>query len=55
MATNLSIDTRLLDEALPISGLKTKKNTFNQALKEFLQRRKLSGIAALFALLPHDC
>jgi len=54
MATNLSIDTHLLDEALHISGLKTKKDTVNQALKEFVQRRKQREITALFGQLPHD-
>ncbi len=54
MATNLSIDPDLLDEALHISGLKTKKETVNQALKEFVRRRKQREIATLFGKLPHD-
>ena len=54
MATNLSIDPDLLDEALHISGLKTKKETVNQALKEFVQRRKQREIASLFGQLPQD-
>lgn len=54
MATNLSIDNNLLDEALHISGLKTKKDTVNQALMEFVQRRKQREITALFGKLPQD-
>lgn len=54
MPTNLSIDTRLLDEALTISGLSTKKDTVNQALTEFVQRRKQREITSLFGRLPHD-
>ncbi|MCP3688666.1 MAG: type II toxin-antitoxin system VapB family antitoxin [Gammaproteobacteria bacterium] len=54
MATNLSIDTKLLDEALVISGLKTKKDTVNQALTEFVQRRKQREITSLFGVLPQD-
>ena len=54
MATNLSIDTKLLDEALSISGLQTKKDTVNQALMEFVQRRKQREITALFGSLPQD-
>ena len=54
MATNLSIDTELLSEALAISGLPTKKETVNQALKEFVQRRKQHEITALFGNLPQD-
>ena len=54
MATNLSIDTNLLSEALLISGLSTKKDTVNQALMEFVQRRKQREITALFGQLPQD-
>ncbi len=54
MATNLSIDTKLLDEALIISGLQTKKDTVNQALREFVQRRKQREITSLFGHLPQD-
>ena len=54
MATNLSIDTHLLNEALLISGLNTKKDTVNQALLEFVQRRKQREITSLFGQLPQD-
>ncbi len=54
MATNLSIDTRLLDEALDIGGLNTKKDTVNQALAEFVQRRKQKDIVDLFGKMPSD-
>jgi Arc/MetJ family transcription regulator len=54
MATNLSIDTELLNEALLISGLSTKKDTVNQALMEFVQRRKQREIITLFGRLPQD-
>ena len=54
MATNLSINTELLDEALLISGLNTKKDTVNQALTEFVQRRKQREIVDFFGKLPAD-
>jgi len=54
VATNLSIDANLLDEALLISGLPTKKDTVNQALTEFVQRRKQREITSLFGNLPQD-
>lgn len=54
MATNLSINTELLDEALLISGLSTKKDTVNQALTEFVQRRKQREITDHFGSLPCD-
>jgi Arc/MetJ family transcription regulator len=48
MATNLAIDDHLLDEALRIGGQRTKKDTVNQALEEYVQRRKQARILALF-------
>lgn len=54
MATNLSIDAGLLNEALLIGGLPSKKDTVNQALAEFVQRRKQREITVLFGQLPHD-
>ena len=40
MATNLALDDQLLEEALKIGNLKTKKDTVTTALKEFIMRRK---------------
>lgn len=54
MATNLSIDPNLLNEALALGGLTTKKDTVNQALIEYIQRRKQREIVGLFGDLPAD-
>ena len=54
MATNLAIDPELLNEALQIGGLDTKKDTVNQALTEFVQRRRQREIIELFGKLPGD-
>ena len=54
MATNLAINESLLTEALFISGLNTKKETVNLALKEFIQRRKQERIINLFGTIPYD-
>ncbi len=54
MATNLAIDHELLSEALDISGLKTKKDTVNLALKEFINRRKQVEIIDLFGKMDPD-
>ena len=40
MATNLAIDPKLLDRALDVGGLRTKKETVTVALEEFIQRRE---------------
>jgi Arc/MetJ family transcription regulator len=54
MATNLAINRELLLEALDVSGLKTKKDTVNLALKEFINRRKQVEILNLFGKLDPD-
>ena len=40
MATNLAINDELLTSAYSIGGLKTKKETVNLALEEFIRKRK---------------
>ncbi len=54
MATNLSIDSELLEESIIIGGFSTKKDTVNQALKEFVQRIKQPEIIELFGNFPCD-
>jgi hypothetical protein len=40
MATNLSIDPKLIDMALKLSGEKTKRAAVTRALEEFIARRR---------------
>lgn len=40
MATNLKIDPDLLNEAKRVGRFRTKKETVNQALTEFVQHRR---------------
>ena len=54
MATNLAIDEKLLDEALRVGGHPTKKATVNEALLEYIQRRKQGRIVALFGQIEID-
>jgi Arc/MetJ family transcription regulator len=54
MATNLAIDDRLLEEALQIGGQATNKETVNQALLEYVQRRKQARILDLFGNVDFD-
>jgi Arc/MetJ family transcription regulator len=54
MATNLDIDQELLDEALRIGGNRTKKATVEQALQEYIQRRKQQKILKLFGKIEYD-
>jgi Arc/MetJ family transcription regulator len=54
MATNLDIDEKLLADALEAGDLKTKKATVNEALREFIQRRKQTEILKLFGSIEFD-
>ena len=54
MATNLLIDSELLETALKVGGLKTKKETVNQALREYVQRRRMIEILSLFGTIEYD-
>ena len=54
MATNLSIDPKLLDHALEVSGEKTKKAAVTIALKEFIARREQKRLLELFGNLDWD-
>ena len=54
MATNLSIDMELLNDALIVGGLKSKKDTVNLALEEFIQKRKVADILTLFGTVEYD-
>jgi len=40
MATNLSIDPELIEQALEVSGERTKKAAVTKALQEFIARRR---------------
>ncbi|WP_298431962.1 type II toxin-antitoxin system VapB family antitoxin [Geobacter sp.] len=48
MATNLAIDDKLLEEARIIGKHATKKAVVNEALAEYIQRRKQAEIIKLF-------
>jgi Arc/MetJ family transcription regulator len=54
MPTNLAIDDRLLDEAKTVGGYRTKRETVNEALREFIQRRQRVELVKLFGQLKYD-
>lgn len=54
MATNLAIDDAMLVMAQSIAGIKTKKDTVNLALREFVQRRKQEEILGLFGTIEYE-
>ena len=54
MATKLTIDDRLLNEAQQIGGHRTKTAAVTAALEEYVQRRKQSKVLELFGRVPFD-
>ena len=54
MATNLAIDDSLLEEARIIGKHATKKAVVNEALAEYIQRRKQAEILALFHSIDYE-
>jgi Arc/MetJ family transcription regulator len=54
MATNLSIDPELIDQAVRVSGERTKKAAVTKALQEFIGRRKQKRVLELMNKLEWD-
>ena len=54
MATNLALDNSLILEAKKIGNFKTKKETVNTALLEFIQRHRQVKIIELFGKIDYD-
>ena len=54
MATNLELDDNLLALAQKVGGMKTKKDTVNSALKEFIERRRQEEVVSLFGTIEWD-
>jgi len=54
MPTNLAIDEKLLEEALKIGGHKTKKNTVNEALKEYIMKRRQKDMLSVFGKIDFE-
>ena len=54
MATNLAIDDSLLHEAKAVGGYRTKRETVNEALREFIRRRQRMRLTSLFGKVDYD-
>ena len=54
MATNLHIDENLMREALELGGQRTKRAVVEEALREYVQRRKQVRILELFGTIEYD-
>ena len=54
MPTNLAIDDRLLQQAQELGEHRTKRETVNAALEEYVQRRKQQDILTLFGKVEYQ-
>jgi hypothetical protein len=54
METNLSLDPALIEQALAVSGERTKKAAVTRALEEFIARRKQKNLLELMGKLEWD-
>ena len=54
MATNLTIDDSLIEEARMLGKQKTKKAVVTEALEEYIQRRKQKDILNIFGKVNYD-
>lgn len=54
MATNLSLDPKLIERALELSGEKAKKAAVTRALEEFIARRRQKALVELMGKLEWD-
>jgi hypothetical protein len=54
MATNLSLDPKLIEQAVKVSGERTKKAGVTRALEEFIARRKQKHLLDLMGKLEWD-
>lgn len=54
MATNLAIDPDLIEQALKVSGERTKKAAVTKALQEFIARRQQKHLLDLMGKLEWD-
>jgi hypothetical protein len=54
VATNLSIDPELIEQALKLSGERTKAAAVTKALQEFIARRRQKRVLDLLGKLEWD-
>jgi hypothetical protein len=54
MPTNLAIDDRLITQAQKLGRHKSKKDTVNAALDEYIRRRKQAALIPLFGTIDYD-
>ena len=54
MATNVRIDPDLIRDALLLGGKRTKREVIEEALREYVLRRKQQQLLNLFGTVDYD-
>ena len=54
MPTNLQINDRLLERAKRLGGHKTKRETVNRALEEYVRHRQQMRLPEMFGTIDFD-
>lgn len=54
MDTNLKVVEKLIQEALELGGCSTKRAVIEEALREYVQRRKQLKVIELFGKIEYD-
>jgi len=54
MPTNLALDDKLIDEARQLGGHRTKREAVNEALAEYVARRKRRQVVEIFGTTDWD-
>lgn len=54
MAINLQIDEALIEEALVVGNQQTERDVVEQALREYVQRRKQQMVIDLFGTIDYE-
>ena len=54
VATNLDLDPALVNEAVAVGGVRTKKEAVTEALKEYIARRRQAQVTKLFGTMEFD-
>jgi hypothetical protein len=54
MPTNLAIDDRLIAQAQKLGRHRSKKDTVNAALDEYIRRRQQAAIVRLFGTIDYE-
>ena len=53
MATDLDLDETLIEEAVRLGGHRTKRAIVNEALQEYVAKRRQLGILDLFGTIDY--